>query len=380
MWTIGLVVGLMLSQAAGAEESFGNQVVRCMAAKSAPLAGPQFDKLMSICEIEVEIERKADKNPISRQVGAPQEAIEANLPVVEQRAKVDHYAEFLKNTPVAAEMMRDQDRAKIARHRTENDPPSNPEPDQTTSTLAIFIAAVTISVSVVLLVVAFRIARSLWRPKPLSSPDFPKPAKDYADRFKNQNRVVDFYKFLGVDNDASDEAINHAMMQKASRIEERPAENFLKITMLSIALKHLGTPEARAAYDRTLAHGSGQPSLHKNAAIDAVLFLFVPLIFYRFLNDEHVIDSAIHQSLVVATITSMIAYVSAFTFDGGYASRAFKQRFAVMQPLFFLLFVYWLGLGFTRIADGEGSGNVLAMLFGLAASGALAWRKVKNLS
>lgn len=82
--------------------------------------------------------------------------------------------------------------------------------------------------------------------------DLPKPAKDYIDKFRTKTGVVDLYKFLGVARNCSDEEITHAMLGKASTIEGNPSELYFRMTMLSIAQKHLSDPVARAAYDRKL--------------------------------------------------------------------------------------------------------------------------------
>lgn len=117
----------------------------------------------------------------------------------------------------------------------------------------------------------------------------PKFAKDYADQFKTSRGVVDFYRFLGVSRKASHDEIAHAIMTKTSVVESSGAENYLKITMLGIAQKHLATPAARAAYDRKLTPAwrrmfNRADTRAKRVAILAFPF-FAIIALYRWVQD-----------------------------------------------------------------------------------------------
>lgn len=207
----------------------------------------------------------------------------------------------------------------------------------------------------------------------------PKPARDYADKFKGSNGVVDFYKFLGIPAAATEAEITHAMMTKASVVEGNVSENFLKMTMLDVAQKHLSTQEARAAYDHKLAAGVGGPSARKHIIVDFILFFALPAVGYALAEHLQIVDSDIYRGLMIALASTGVAYLAAFGLTGGYTAVGLRQRFGVIAPAFLFTSVYWCVLVISRIADGYGEGNVLALLFGLVVAGAIARQRITSI-
>lgn len=212
--------------------------------------------------------------------------------------------------------------------------------------------------------------------------EIPQRAKDYADKFKNAGGIVDFYRFLGVPNTATDEEITQAMMLRASTFDaDSPLDEYMKITMLSIAQKHLNDPKSRAAYDLTLSR-SCSGNIYKNAAIDILLFFLVPAISYSILEAGGAFDghsyshSSIFTALMIALASCGLAYFVAFVTLGGYAALNLRQRFDIMRPIFLFTSTYWIILETANIADGYGEGNVMSLLFGLSVAGVIAWRRV----
>lgn len=202
----------------------------------------------------------------------------------------------------------------------------------------------------------------------------PKAAKEYADRYKTATGIVDFYKFLDVPRTASDDEITHAMMKKASIVEATMPENYLKITLLGIAQKHLGTPGSRSAYDRKLANkGAG---VYMSMLIDFILFFALPALAYNLANEARIIEDDIFRALMISLASAVVAYIATFSMTGRYTELNLRQRGFVILPAMMFASVYWVVLAVSEIADGYGEGNVLVLLFGLAVTGAITWRRI----
>lgn len=212
--------------------------------------------------------------------------------------------------------------------------------------------------------------------------EMPNTAKKYADQFKTKSGTPDFYRFLGVPNTATDEEIAHALMLRASTIDGGgPFDDYMKMTMLSIAQKHLGDPESRAAYDLTLSR-SCSGNIYKNAGVDFLLFFVGPAFGYQILEYAHAFGSSSYShsdtftALMIALASCGLAYIVAFVTLGGYAALNLRQRFNIMLPIFLFTAAYWVVLETANIADGYGEGNVMSLLFGLSVAGVIAWRRV----
>ena len=207
------------------------------------------------------------------------------------------------------------------------------------------------------------------------------PSKQMAQAFFNSfrapNGLIDFYKFLGVSRDAGHGAILDAMSDQM--IDTGDAKmDLLRAVICEEAAKNLISPEKRAAYDALLFQEK-RNNLYASIIIDTVIFLLAPICFHRILHSIDFIDREMFNCLTAALTSSYLAYAVAFAFDGRYTRRGFFQRLRVMQSPLFIVSLYWVFLGAMEIADGRGSGNVIAWLFGFTIAFALAWRGTKCL-
>lgn len=70
--------------------------------------------------MDINPEQAARTARLSRQVGAPYEAVQANLPEVERSAKLDEYERMLAGAPKLEAFMRNPQNAQIAHDDVEN--------------------------------------------------------------------------------------------------------------------------------------------------------------------------------------------------------------------------------------------------------------------
>lgn len=116
--------------------------------------------------------------------------------------------------------------------------------------------------------------------------------------------------------------------------------------------------------------------LYKNMAFDAILFFVLPAIVYTIAEESDLMGTETFRALMIALATAGVAYIAAFALFGCYTALGLRQRFDVIAPAFMFATTYWIALIASRIADGYGDGNTLVLLFGLAVSGAITWRRV----
>ena len=146
--------------------------------------------------------------------------------------------------------------------------------------------------------------------------ELPKSAKDYADKFRGRNGVVDFYKFLGVSRKATQDEIVNAIADRAATTGNA-ADDYWRITMAGIVAKHLTTPEARAAYDKTITPAWRRlfdRANSKGKRISLISFPFFAVItIYRWMKDSEYYNWEPSLFFFLFLMASVLCLLIAFT-------------------------------------------------------------------
>lgn len=121
----------------------------------------------------------------------------------------------------------------------------------------------------------------------------------------------------------------------------------------------------------------GEVIMYKNAVLDFFLFFALPAFAYIFAGEFGVLSTNVLRGLMIALATTGVAYIASFALSGNYDALKLQQRFGVMAPAFIFASTYWLVLIVSRIADGYGEGNILALLFGLTIAGTITLRRAQ---